>query len=125
MVRAVTTSTRAQRAVPCTSLRINLRLQRDDEIPAFGAYLRCERQHRGSHVILVNVAACMSPEHKSGRDVVKMTKRDRKRLIIATLMHEFGHALEAHFNLPVNERAIEKATNDWTRAWRKSGRMEP
>lgn len=95
-----------------------IRLERADEIPAFGGFLRCEAQHDNSPVIVLNVQWCMAPElaDEDGAPV-PMTREDRKRLIITTLMHEFGHALESHFRLPVNEEAIDAACMQWEEAF--------
>lgn len=103
-----------------TNLTLSIRLERDDEIPAFAGFLRCEKQHEGSHVILLNVAATMSPEltDEHGKPVA-MPRHERKRMLIEHLMHEFGHALEAHFKLPVNEEAIEAACQSWESAYGK------
>lgn len=95
-------------------LLLRIELQREDNIPAFGAFLRCEEQSDESAVILLNVAACMCPEaQEEDGTLVAITREERKRLIISHLMHEFGHALESHFKLPVNEEAIEAACQDW------------
>lgn len=96
-------------------LSIQLRLERDDDIPAFGGFFRCECPDKAhNHIILLNVEALMTPElaYEDGSPCV-LSREDRKRAIISTLMHEFGHALESHFKLPVNEDAIEKACEDW------------
>lgn len=97
------------------SLRLSFRLEREDSIPAFGAFLRCEPpSRRRNAVVLLNVDALMAPEavDEDGNPVA-MTREDRLRNLITTLMHEFGHALEEHFRLPVNEDAIEKACGSW------------
>ena len=100
---------------------LSIRLERADDIPAFAGYLRCEAQHQGSHVILMNVQACMAPVVLSEDGTESpMSREDRKRLIISSLMHEFGHALESHFGLPVNEEAIENACMEWEAAWAKA-----
>lgn len=93
--------------------RITIRLERHDAIPAFGAFLRCEPPHDQSPVILLNVFAAMSPECDSDEGPIQVTREERKRAIITTIMHEVGHALESHFKLPVNEDAIEQACQDW------------
>ena len=97
---------------------MEIRLERHDEIPAFGAFLRCEEQHDQSPVIYLNVFACMVPElvDEDG-GAVPMSREARKRLIIQSLMHEFGHALESYFRLPVNEEVIEAACSAWEKAY--------
>lgn len=107
------------------SLSLAIRLERHDEIPAFGAFLRCEEQHDESAIIALNVQAVMCPEVEDDLgNTETISREDRKRLIITTLMHEFGHALEAHFRLPVNEEAIEKACAEWERAYSANDKGE-
>ena len=102
---------------PATPLSLKIRLERNDEIPAFAGFLRCEEQHTDSAVIVMNVEACMSPVSQDDEGgAVPITREERKWLIITSLMHEFGHALEAHFRLPVNEEAIETACMAWEAA---------
>lgn len=98
--------------------QMQLRLEREDSLPAFGAFLRCEAQHDESPVIALNVQALMMPEAEDeAGNTVEMTREDRTRAIITTLMHEFGHALESYFRLPVNEEAILKACEEWDAAY--------
>jgi hypothetical protein len=60
----------------------------------------------------------MTPEMEDENgEPVPMSLEDRKRLIIESLMHEFGHALESHFQIPVNEDAIEAACMAWESAF--------
>ena len=105
---------------------LQLRLERDDSIPAFGGYLRCECPDPAhNHVILMNVQAVMSPEleYEDGQSTPQ-TREDRKRLIITTLMHEFGHALEAHMKLPDCEAAIEAACEAWETQYAKQANSD-
>ncbi len=108
---------------------MTIRLEREDGIPAFGGFLKCEEQHTESPVIFLNVQACMSPELLSEDPAVPgvfeptpVSRDERKLLIITTLMHEFGHALESYFQLPVNEEAIEKACEDWEQKYQQHQR---
>lgn len=95
-------------------LKLNIRLERDDDIPAFAAFLRCTPPSKDNHVMILNVSSSMSPfaEDEDGEPVA-MDHETRIRGIIQSLMHEFGHALESQFGLSVNEEAIEKACEDW------------
>ena len=100
------------------TLSLTIRLERMDDIPAFAAFLKCEPCHDNNHVIVMNVQACMSPEMSDGEGgSIPFSREERCRLIITSLMHEFGHVLEAHFKLPVNEEAIEQACQDWENAF--------
>jgi hypothetical protein len=102
-------------------LNMTIRLERNDDIPAFGGYLRCEPPCDGNHVILMNVSAVLSPYLEGeGGEKIEQTKEERKRLVITTLMHEFGHALEAEFGLPDSEEAIDKAIHEWELQWMKA-----
>lgn len=100
----------------------NISLVRNDDIPAFGGFLRCEEQKDTNHVILLNVQACMSPTaYLEDGDPIHATRDDRRYLIVTTLMHEFGHLLEVHMRLPVNEDAIERACESWESAFNRAG----
>ena len=92
---------------------LTIRLQREDALPAFGAFLRCEQQNDESPVILMNVQSIMAPDLIDNENEAR---EEQKRILISTLMHEFGHALESHFRLPVNEEAIEAACEAWEKA---------
>lgn len=106
-------------------VKLEIKLARYDSLPAFGAFLRCEAEHEHSPTILLNVEACMAPDYlDEDGNSVELTREDRKRLIISTIMHEVGHALEQHFRLPVNEEAIEKACIDWEEAFAKQTSQE-
>lgn len=99
-------------------LSLTLRLERDDSIPAFGGFLAAREDDGKCDVILLNVQRLMSPEllDASGA-VVPVSREDRVRNLIQVMMHEFGHALENHFRLPVNEAAIERAAVAWESAF--------
>ena len=101
---------------------IQIKLERDDTIPAFGAFLRCEPPSDKNHTILLNVCGLMSPicDDGDGGDVA-VNREERLRFVITTLMHEFGHVLESHFRLPVNEEAIEKACEEWESLYGRCG----
>jgi len=101
-------------------MNLTIRLERNDNIPAFAGFLRCEPPHPDNHVIVMNVEACMGGLVDEEGGEIRQTSEERKRLVITSLMHEFGHALEAHFNLPVNEEAIEGACADWEAASAKA-----
>ena len=96
------------------NMDIQIRLERDDTIPAFAGFLRCEPPSDKNHIILMNVAGIMSPVYDDGSGgEILVNRDDRIRIVISTIMHEFGHVLESHFNLQVNEEAIEKTCEEW------------
>jgi hypothetical protein len=93
--------------------KLNIKFKADNDIPAFGAYFH-PSVNPDDHNILLNVQACFSTQHHTADgEVVPMTREDRTMLVIASMMHEFGHALESHFRMPLNERFIEKACEAW------------
>jgi hypothetical protein len=95
-------------------LQLTIQLHRDDTMSAFGAFLRCDCAGPNTPVVLLNVYACMAPVlQDSEGNPVELTREDRLRTVIGSLMHEFGHALEKHFDLPVNEEALEKVCAEW------------
>jgi hypothetical protein len=103
-----------------TKLDLTISLKRDDSIPAFGAFFRCEEDHGQTPEIFLNVAGVMLPVEDEEGNELRQSAEDRTRLIITTLMHEIGHALEAHFRLPINEEHIERACEEWDSAYDNS-----
>lgn len=102
-------------------MNIEIRLERDDTIPAMAGFLRCEPPDDNNNVILMNVAGIMLPEGEDEQgNPVPMSREVRLRGVIESLMHEFGHLLESHMRLPVNEDAIEKACASWESAFDKA-----
>lgn len=101
-------------------LEVKFTLERDDSIPAFGGFLRCAPECEcKDNRVLINVQGILSPVLETDDGMVHATKEERKRLLITTIMHEFGHVLEKHFGLPDVEEAIEKACDEWEAAWRR------
>lgn len=99
--------------------KMRIRVEGHNDIPAFGAFLCPPLKRRMVvPVIYLNVAACCDPKQVDIEgNATEMTVNDRKRLIIETMMHEFGHALERHFKLPVNEKRIEAAIKSYDSAF--------
>ena len=100
---------------------LKLQIERNDDLkdeegdPRFAAFLRYRKPKEGRpDIIYLNVYACMSAvaEDADGTEH-SITNEERKYLIITSLMHEFGHALEYHFGLPVNEEVIENICCEW------------
>jgi hypothetical protein len=96
------------------SLTLSIRLERDDRIPAWAAFLDCQPPGASNHVILMNVGAVMAPavEYEDGSPAPQ-SRADRTRILITSLMHEFGHALEKQLHQPHQEEAIEAACEAW------------
>lgn len=77
---------------------------RDDEIEAFGAYLSPSIK-RSDGIVLLNIEALV--ELSIEYDV------DLKELIVETLMHEIGHALEEWYDLSFDEDRIDRIINSF------------
>ena len=84
-----------------------IKIIRDNSIPAFGAW--CAGSIAANDpTILLNLEVCFDDlVDEEGNDIIQTTE-DKKRIVIETLMHEFGHALEEFFNLEFNEDEIER-----------------
>ncbi len=102
------------------TIRFRLKVVQRDGISGFGGYLwpKLNTDVKPEKTIWLNVWACMSPGHiaQDGKPVA-MTAKERKRLIITTLMHEFGHALERHFHTNPDEDAIDAAIEAWDKMY--------
>ena len=84
----------------------NIKILRDDSIPAFGAW--CAGSCANEPTVLLNVEACFSDMQDEVGNPIIYSPAEKKRIVIETLMHEFGHALEEFFNLEFNEEEIER-----------------
>lgn len=73
---------------------------RDDSIDAFGAYAQSSVNSEEGALVLLNVESCLYAG-KTEEDVTV------KEVLIETLMHEIGHALEEWYNLEFSEDRIE------------------
>lgn len=91
-----------------------IRIYRDDTLPAFGGWAAGSLLE-GNPVLLMNVAACLSPCVDEHGAVVPMTAHDKKWLAITTLMHEFGHALQEFFRMEFTEEEIEQICEAYQR----------
>jgi hypothetical protein len=88
------------------AMKIKINIIRDDDMEAFGAFWHpFSESPKVPLLIALNVEAHMQP--------TVGTTEQKKREIIITLMHEFGHALEYLFDLPANEEAIRNAEEAW------------
>ena len=84
---------------------------RDDGIPAYGAWGSGSlRDEQG--LILLNVQACLEDMVDEDGKPVQM---NRARVVVETLMHEFGHAVEEALGLEHDDTLIEDATNKFFR----------
>jgi hypothetical protein len=92
---------------------MRISVYRNDDIPAFGAYLRKDGPPANTPIILINVEALFSEFIDENGNVEPATVYDRKRFLIETMMHEFGHVIEHFLGLEDNEEEIERAIASW------------
>lgn len=111
---AETVQTTSATAVDMPQLVRQLRVYRDDTIPAFGGWYAGSLKD-GDPTILLNVAACLLPCVDDEGTEVSHTVEEKKWLMISTLMHEFGHALQEFFDLEFTEARIEELVTDYER----------
>lgn len=103
---------------------VSIKIARADDLPGFAAYLAGTVHREGQTTIdlgenqglvLLNVEANFddsSLEDENGEDV-SFTVEEKKRNLIASLMHEFGHSLEDFFRLEFDEDWIERVVESW------------
>ena len=89
-----------------------IRVYRDDSLPAFGAWAAGSMKD-GDPTIILNVSACLLPCVDDVGEDVNHTTEEKKWIMIGTLMHEFGHALQEFFDLEFTEDRIEELTMDY------------
>lgn len=92
---------------------MRISIHRNDDIPAFGAYLRKDGPIGNDPMILINVEAIFDALCDEDGNAVSVTTDERKRILVETMMHEFGHVLEHFFGLDDNEEEIERAVASW------------
>ncbi len=87
--------------------RFKITAVRHDDMDAFGAYASSSIESEEGGVVLLNVegtiGTCM--EHEI----------EPKQMIIETLMHEFGHALEEWYKCDFDEDRIERIIESYRR----------
>jgi hypothetical protein len=96
-------------------IKMTVTVIRSNNLPSFGAFLDYGADTR-CPVVLLNVEATAGGiVYDWDGKRVPMTRPERKRMLVTTLMHEFGHALERHFALKANEQEIDRAIRSWER----------
>jgi len=85
-------------------MEIRIKVTREDSIPAFAAWVDGSLDS-GEGEILLNIDACLGElEDEDGKSA---GKTNRAQLIIGSLMHEFGHALEDILEVEHDEAMVE------------------
>lgn len=94
--------------------KIEFKIVRADGLPSFGAYLSDSINDPEKGLILLDVEAHFGDvfECEDGSNV-DMTNNDRMQLMIQTLMHEFGHALEDFYKKEFDEDWIDSIVESW------------
>jgi len=83
-----------------------IKVVRDDGIPAFAAW--CDGSLKAQDgTVLLNVDACLEELVDEDGKPVQM---NRARIVVESLMHEFGHAVEEALGIEHDEELIEDAT---------------
>ena len=82
-----------------------------DGLNAFGAFCK-DSVKNGSGIILIDTQTIFKDGELIFEDgsTVIMDSEEKKRVLIETMMHEFGHALEELFNTEFEEDFIEQIT---------------
>lgn len=99
--------------------RLQLKVVRDDSIPAFGAWCACTCESGCPHqnTILLRLDAVFGPlEYEDGTPCPPMTPAEHKEVLLSTLMHEFGHALEQFLGEEFSEERIEAIVESFVKA---------
>jgi len=94
---------------------LKLKVVRDDSIPAFGAWHSCTDQEcPNNNVILLNLEAMFGPQvYEDGSPADPMSSAQCVDVLIETLMHEFGHALQGFFKVEFDEAQLERITKSF------------
>ncbi len=105
--------------------RIQIKVARADGLPGFAAYLAETLSSLGKTTIdldpnqalvLLDVEAIFDDEavvSEDGSPIPPSTPQERRRHMIQTLMHEFGHVLEEFFGQEFDEDWIENVVQSW------------
>jgi len=90
-------------------MKLKVKVARCDKIPAFGAWADGSLKN-GDGVILLNVEAVFGDLVD---DKGKIVKCNRARVLVETLMHEFGHAVENALGIKYDDTMIENASSKY------------
>ena len=85
---------------------------KDDEMDGFGAYASTSIKRKDGAIVLLNVDANLVTglEHNISF----------KEMVVETLMHEVGHALEEWFDLDFDEERIDRITESYREKYMSS-----
>lgn len=103
---------KSKRATPVAGHNFRVKIVKDGQIPAFGAWV-CKSLKAKDGTILLNVDAMFGELVYGDGSRATISNKERKMHLVEVLMHEFGHALEEHFGLPHSERRIHAAVGKY------------
>lgn len=96
---------------------LKLTVLRNDSMPAFGAFMACNCADPACHkqgTVLLNLEAIFGEmQFEDGTPAPSISPSECKELLIETLMHEFGHALEQYFQSEFSEELMERITESY------------
>ena len=90
---------------------MKIEVKKYDGLGAFGAFAKGSVKD-GNAIILIDTQTIFKDGELIYDDgsKVDLSTQDRKKILIETLMHEFGHALEEFFETEFDEDFIEQIT---------------
>lgn len=92
--------------------KIKIEVLKDDTIPAFGGYTTGSLKD-GKAIMVLNVDAVINAS--------KAENIEQKEIIVQSLMHEFGHALQEYLDMEYSEELMEKSTDIYLSQQREKG----
>jgi len=98
---------------------ITIEIHKNDGIPAFGAWCAGSMEE-GQSQILLNVKACLSNCVDEYGNEIEHCPKEKLWIIIETLMHEFGHALQEFFDMEFTEEKLEEIIDGYMNEHAKS-----
>jgi hypothetical protein len=101
------------------SPKVNIKVARDDTIPAFGGWTAGSLQY-GDPIALLNISACLSNPVNELGEPVSMSIQEKKWLMISTILHEVGHALQEWFVSEFEEERLEQIVDGYEKTQLKN-----
>lgn len=88
---------------------LNLKVVRDDSLPAFGGWHSCkDKSCPNNNTILLNLEAHFGAQcYEDGSLVDPLSPQEAFDVLLETLMHEFGHAVQQYFKREMSEEQLE------------------
>lgn len=89
---------------------VKIRVERNDDIEAWGAYVHPTLTRDGEALVLLNIESCA---------ITALTEDDVtfKEMLIHTLVHEFAHVLEEWYGLEFSEERVDQIVGSYFHAF--------